>query len=504
MFNINAFDVQSIITLIKNHPQYAGIITYFICFLEAMAVIGAFIPGVILMPCIGFLIGLSFISYSSTILFAILGTLSADFLSYFIGVYFQDRIHLIWPFTRWPYLLIRSENFFHKHGGKSVFLGRFVGPIRAMIAMVAGMLKMSLLRFSMAIIPSAIIWSAIYIIPGIFIGSLSSEFSRTIIIKIVIVMVSIIIFLWISIWIIKYFVQKWNKIINNHMKLIWVFLCKNNKIPLLLKILSDKTDQTQYLQLKRFLCMCITSILLLSLIYQVSCNGYFISYNQFPYNILHSLRPNKFDDLFFIITLIGDTTVIIIVATFFSYWLYKNKQSYIAWHCIATIGITGAVLVCLKYFIYLDRPGIVSYGLGTSAFPSAHVALSFAFYGFLAMIISKALHSDKRKNLPYIIFTILWFLIAFSRLYLGVHWIEDILGGLLVGISCFLLVSISYNRQYIPCNMKLKNLTYIILGILFFVWVSYIIIQFNNQIENYRVNKNIPSMIYLRKIINNF
>jgi len=230
MLNFSDFNLHTITNFFIAHPNSISVFTYFIVFLEAMAVIGAVIPGAIIMPSIGFLIGSSIVPAGSTFMWAILGALTGDCISYFIGVYFQNRIHNIWPFTRWPNLLMHSEEFFSEHGGKSVFIGRFVGPVRAMIPMVAGMLKMPFVKFILVAIPSAAFWSVGYMMPGILLGALSLELppKTATIFTLGVLLTGIV--LWVIIWLAQHFFKQTCLLVDYYIKRFWKYCTKHKTL----------------------------------------------------------------------------------------------------------------------------------------------------------------------------------------------------------------------------------------------------------------------------------
>ena len=97
---------------------------------------------------------------------AVLGAVLGDTVSYWIGQRFGGRLAGIWPFTRNPDLLAGGMQFFHRHGGKSVFIGRFFGPVRAVIPLAAGIMRMSPRLFWMANVTSALVWAPMLLLAG--------------------------------------------------------------------------------------------------------------------------------------------------------------------------------------------------------------------------------------------------------------------------------------------------------------------------------------------------
>src|SRR5690242_7956049 len=124
--------INSILQWLNTHPQTAGFATFIISAIESIAIIGTIIPGSVMMTAIGTLAGAGVIPLWPTMIWAILGAIAGDGVSYWLGHYFKDRIHDIWPFKQHPAILEKGELFFYKHGAKSVFIGRFVGPVRAL------------------------------------------------------------------------------------------------------------------------------------------------------------------------------------------------------------------------------------------------------------------------------------------------------------------------------------------------------------------------------------
>src|SRR5579871_4881534 len=159
IYEVTMSDIVSpLLQWLNAHPELAGLFTFIISASESVAIIGTIVPGSITMTALGALAGAGVIPLWETLFFAILGAIVGDGISYWIGHYFKDRLHQMWPFKNNPSILRRGEMFVHKYGIMSVFIGRFIGPVRALIPMVAGMLGMRPLQFTIANVTSAIGW----------------------------------------------------------------------------------------------------------------------------------------------------------------------------------------------------------------------------------------------------------------------------------------------------------------------------------------------------------
>jgi undecaprenyl-diphosphatase len=153
------------------NPGWAGLIIGVIALTESLALVGLIVPGTVLMFLAGAAVGGSNIAILPMLLWAMAGAILGDTLSYWLGRYYRDRLRTLPLVRRYPQALARAEQLFHRHGGKSVVLGRFIGPVRPVIPAVVGMLGMPPGRFLMANIGSAIGWAPVYLLPGIVFGA---------------------------------------------------------------------------------------------------------------------------------------------------------------------------------------------------------------------------------------------------------------------------------------------------------------------------------------------
>src|SRR3989304_5603059 len=97
-----------------------------------------------------------------------IGAALGDWVSYWLGGKFQAPISHMWPLSRHPNLLPRGHAFIEKYGIAAIFIGRFFGPLRAAIPLVAGILTMPWWPFQIANFTSAFVWAAVLLAPGSF------------------------------------------------------------------------------------------------------------------------------------------------------------------------------------------------------------------------------------------------------------------------------------------------------------------------------------------------
>ncbi|MDF2868274.1 MAG: yabI, partial [Gammaproteobacteria bacterium] len=195
--------INSLTGWLDLHPHWAGIITFFISLSESLAVLGLIVPGSVMMTTIGALIGSGVLPVWETIIWAILGAVAGDSASYWLGHHYHEQLKRFWPFRTHPQWLERGEAFFLKHGGKSVFIARFIGPMRPIIPVVAGMLSMQPRRFLLANVISAIAWAPAYMIPGILLGFASLELAPETLTRFIFILLGVLLAIWLGAWILQ-------------------------------------------------------------------------------------------------------------------------------------------------------------------------------------------------------------------------------------------------------------------------------------------------------------
>lgn len=197
--------VNNIIDWISANPHWAGVVVFAIAFLESLAIVGLAMPGWLLLVGVGSLIGAGTLGFWPIAFFSFAGATLGQAVSYLVGVAFKDKVHH-WPWVeRHQSLLHRSEAFFKRHGFAGILIGQFIGPIRAVISLIAGILDMPAKKFLLAVVIATLIWAPVYLMPGVVLGA-ALTFEKTQ----VIVLVGCLITMAVSLWLIGgYLVQLW-------------------------------------------------------------------------------------------------------------------------------------------------------------------------------------------------------------------------------------------------------------------------------------------------------
>ena len=151
---------------LASHQQWLGIAIFLVALTESLAVAGLVVPGVFLLFAISALAASAGVSLTEAVLWAFAGAVIGDLLSFGLGRWFHQDIRRIPLFQRNPQWIDRGEHFFRRYGWLSIVLGRFIGPIRPVIPMIAGMFDMPAWRFVTINVLSALAWAPAYLIPG--------------------------------------------------------------------------------------------------------------------------------------------------------------------------------------------------------------------------------------------------------------------------------------------------------------------------------------------------
>ena len=139
--------------------------------------------------------------------------------------------------------------------------------------------------------------------------------------------------------------------------------------------------------------------------------------------------------------------IFLIIATIILFILIKNKK--IGFSIISNLVIVTILNQLLKNILQRPRPNEFRIIEETGfSFPSGHSMASMAFYGYLIYLIYKYVKNKYLKWTLIVLLSILICTIGISRIYLGVHYTSDILGGFLISIS-YLVIYISAVNKFL-------------------------------------------------------
>jgi membrane protein DedA with SNARE-associated domain len=155
-----------IVEFVRAHEMWAAPVVGALAFGESLAFISLLLPAWAVLVAIGALIGPSGINFWPIWAAGAVGAALGDWLSYWVGVKVGPAVAQVWPLSRNPGLIPRGERFVTRWGPLAIFIGRFSGPLRAAVPLVAGIFAMPYWHFQAANFVSAFVWVAMLLTLG--------------------------------------------------------------------------------------------------------------------------------------------------------------------------------------------------------------------------------------------------------------------------------------------------------------------------------------------------
>ncbi len=428
---------------ISAHPQWAYLLVFLVAFGESLAVVGLLVPGATLLVGAGALIALGALDFWPTCLWAVLGAVLGDGLSYWVGHHFQDRLRTIWPFSHHPESLETGERFFAKYGGKSVAFGRFVGPVRAVIPLVAGMMGLSPGRFLFANVVSAFAWAPAYLLPGIVFGA-SLELAAEAAMNLVLLGLFLVGMLWLAAWLARRLFQALSRRASRWVEDLLRWADFHPHLGEVARALADpQHPDAKTLSALAGLLVLATGVLVL-------VGGVALAprpelwLNRTALAFALSLHTPIGDHLMVSLNRLGDFSVVLPLGLGVYLWLWSRGARRQAHYWLAALAFSLGGLL-LQPMFRMTRPDI-GLDVGPWAFPSLPVLNATLIYGFLAILIAGPLAQAKRW-IPYTLATLLILSVILARLYLGAEYFTDILSSLALGLLWLSLLGLSLRRH---------------------------------------------------------
>jgi membrane protein DedA with SNARE-associated domain len=157
---------QQVVDFARAHEAWAAPIVFGLAFGESLAFISLLLPAWAALVAMGALIMAGELNFWPIWVAASVGAAMGDWLSYWIGKKLEYSVQHVWPLSRHPDLIPKGEAFIKKWGVLAIFIGRFFGPLRASVPLVAGIFEMPYWRFQIANFTSAFVWAGVLLTLG--------------------------------------------------------------------------------------------------------------------------------------------------------------------------------------------------------------------------------------------------------------------------------------------------------------------------------------------------
>ncbi|MEQ5802498.1 bifunctional DedA family/phosphatase PAP2 family protein [Halomonas sp. H10-9-1] len=416
-----------------------------IAMLESLALVGVLVPGVLLITAAASMAGHQELALSATLFAAFLGAIVGDGASFVLGYTQRERVTRRWPLSRHPELLASGARFFQRYGVLSVFLGRFVGPVRPMVPLIAGMLRMSPRTFTWANLTSAALWAPAYVLPGYLLGrtweqllEVPPALKEPLAVLAVMLLVLAVTFSWLRhhagrrgrVYRLTAGLARRHPLLRN----LWLRQSGSGEVPL--------------------------ASLLLLILSLGGASGWTLLVMQHdpggPLPLDHQVQALFAGLAFPALTLaseglarIGDLLGVIALGLPWGIWLVWRRRTDAFWHITSGLVGIAALNTLGKTLLERPRPYAPTHLADSFSYPSAHASGAVVLFGLAAAFAAREL-TPAWRHWIYWGAILAATLMALSRLVIGVHWFSDLLGGALLGLVVCALVQLSWQTRPRP------------------------------------------------------
>lgn len=465
--------VHAVTDFIVQHPNWAGLLVFLTAAAEAIAVIGSIVPGTTILIGVGAVVGLGHLPLWPILIWATLGAIVGDGVSYWLGHRYRHHVVRIWPFSRRPQLLSQGEAFFRRHGGKSVAIGRFLPMMRAVVPLVAGVLGMSPAKFYAANVLSAIAWAPLHILPGAAIGALLMVVGG-ISGRLLAVLVGFVVLAIVGVWLLRLAVLRALPLLGRAQvtAVAWA-RGRIGFVPRLIMSALDPDDPSASTVLLLGFVLVASGIGFIGIAQDVVARDPLVQADIAISHLIQTLRTSWADGVMVVLTMLGDTAVSASVAVATVGWLSWQRKWRLTVGFVVALGLAAGSVIALKAVLHVPRPILFSEGTDAFSFPSGHATMAAALYGMLAWLIS-ASSFGRWRFAPLALAGALVGMIAASRIYLAAHWPSDVGAGVLFGFGLAAIFGLVFRRTA-STNLRPAGLASIAAATLLIVgtWHSY-------------------------------
>lgn len=424
-------------------PELVVLAGFLVAFLEALAIVGLLVPGILLLLAIAALIGWDPAWMLALTAALALGAMAGDGISYWIGRRYRGRLAMLPVTTRRGRWLENGRALFRRHGGRSVFIARFVGPARPMVPLVAGSLNMPVRDFVLRMTVACWLWAPAMVIPGALFGEsleLAAEFGGRLVVLIVLLVVGAWVLVagvravygwasWRSTW--------WLKRLGN-------WLRRHPRFGRLAGPLLVPGQREVVPVLGLALVLLISFAVFLTVLTLAVINApQALSAAGATATLAGSLRTPLADPLFVVLGLAGSAPAALALAVGMALFLLAARRRVALVHWGLAVGIGTLLAMALD--------GVLGWLPIRVAGPDVPFATLTLMHGFAAVIAAKDLPAVRRKWL-YLAASGALLLTGFARLYLGLAGLYALGVSVALSVTWLTLVGIAYRVRARPAR----------------------------------------------------
>lgn len=437
--------LHDILTWVGQHPGWAYAAIFVVAMTESLAIVGMIVPGVMLLLGAGALITTGAIGFWPAWIAASAGAIAGDGLSYSLGRHYNQQIRGVWPFTRIPDQLDQGVAFFERHGSWSVVLGRFFGPTRAIIPLVAGMLRMPPRQFYLANAGSGIVQTLAYLVPGMIFGA-SLKLAAEAAVRLAILAALLIAGLWITIWLMHRIYLLLAPHASSWLQglLRWAEL--HPGMGRIAKALADP-NHPDARTLTALASVLILAFLALGVLVGFTLFGApDLALNRTALDLGLSLHTPLGNRVMLAFNALGSPWTLLPMALLVYLYLRWRRMRRHANYWAAASGFAVLASLVLNAALQVPRPDIGIDLWPAWSFPSAPVLLATSIYGLLAVSLARGL-AERWRWVPYAAAGLLVSAVAWARIYFGTEWLTDVTASAALGAAWVAALGLAFRRH---------------------------------------------------------
>lgn len=355
----------------------------------------------------------------------------------------------------------RAHRFFERHGASAVLFGRFVPVVRMLISFVAGVSAMDARRFALYNLAGAGIWAAAFCAIGYFFGHHASAFYHQLVRAGLVAgfgLAALVILAVAGGWLIEDVDAAWRAEGTMWHRVLmsapvrWLA----QRSPRAQSVLFRRFSPADYLGLNLTLGLGVSFVLLLmfgAIAQSVLSKTTIVRFDVDLAEALHAGATSPGIAFWMTITRFGTMPAVAVFGIAPAVW-YASRRGWLplaGW--LAALSGSELLAWSLKHVMHRERPIFeVNYASEPSfSFPSSHVLGALVGYGMIVYFVVCLTTSRLWRALALVIAFALVIAVGYSRLYLGLHFFSDVVGGLAAGAvwltACVTALEVARRKQ---------------------------------------------------------
>lgn len=395
------------------------VITALLAYLECSAFLGVLAPGETFVAFAGFLASRGLLELKVLIPVVVFAAVLGDATGYLLGrIYGRQFLYGTHRFLRIPEAYIdNAEAFFNRHGGKTMLFARFIGFLRALAPFLSGASRAPFVEFIIYDFIGASLWGAGVTLGGFYLGE--------------------------SYQLVEKYAGRAGLFI----------LVAAAAVYLAYRLIKQPVTVVTGLNtlLKKEVIFSAWFLAAASLFVLAAADAVEHRTGDFDAAVsafLTSIRNPALDFLALFFSALGSLPVVIVFVLLVFAALAARRRKFEAYLFGTSVMLAVVLSYILKYAFHVDRPekiNIIEMPL-TYSFPSGHTVAASIIFWILGWMVLREFRG-MRKSYAILLFVVP-LLVGLSRVYLGVHWMSDVLGGYTLSFMVFSVWAYIYERKW--------------------------------------------------------